>query len=759
MPGPRSSNRRRVVAASLSVVAWAATMTVAAAVPAVAQGAPEAGDPDVTITQTVDQDTVVAGDAIDYHLTVENTGDVALTGVTVIDTKTPDCAGAVVDLAPTEQVTVDCSYTTVDPDDVGTRTNKAAVSTDQGALAISNQVSTTVEAPLAEVTLTKSADEAAVVAGDDIHFHVQVANTGNLPLTGIAVTDAVAPDCDAAVGALAVDASTTVDCALTTDAGDVGTVSNVASAVSDQTTSVDSNQVDVTVAAEDFALDASLTVDEADAVATETVHYHLTIENIGNRPVTGISVSDTTVPDCAGPVADLAAGAQVTVDCALVTDAGDVGTLLHDATVTSTEAPSVDTNEVSTTIVAAAPAVTISQTADQTAVFASQDVDLHLTLENTGNVTLTSVVIIDLKAPDCAGPVADLAAGDEVTIDCSYTTVLADGGTWKNTAAVDTAQTTPHPSNQIQVAVTVPTCGGEPVNISIAEGDVPTAGHDVILGTSGPDVIDALGGADFICALGGADTLTGGSGNDLLVGMNGDDTINGGSGADYILGDLDFGTGSPGNDTVVAGGGNDYIDTGGGDDTVDAGAGNDDVITKGGNDTVAGGTGDDFLRGYDGNDVLDGGDGRDEVYGDGGNDTVRGGPGVDTLNGSDGKDLVEGGTGNDLMFGKAGADTMKGGDGDDHVEGGDGADVINGDIGNDALLGGAANDTIHGNDGNDVVFGDANDDRLFGDAGVDRVNGGSGNDRLSGGTGNDGCFGDSGTDTGDASCEARRDIP
>ena len=42
---------------------------------------------------------------------------------------------------------------------------------------------------------------------------------------------------------------TAPDCALTTDAGDVGTVSNVASAVSDQTTSVDSNQVDVTVAA------------------------------------------------------------------------------------------------------------------------------------------------------------------------------------------------------------------------------------------------------------------------------------------------------------------------------------------------------------------------------------------------------------------------------------------------------------------------------------------------------------------------------
>lgn len=759
MPGPLSTNRRRVVAASLSVAAWAAASLVATAAPAGAQGAPEAGNPDVTITQTVDQDTVVAGDTIDYHLTIENTGDVPLTGVTVIDTKTPDCAGPVADLAPTDQVTVDCSYTTVDPDDVGVRTNKAAVSTDQGALALSNQVSTTVEAPLSELTVTKSADESAVVAGDDIHFHVQVENTGNQDLTGVTTVDPVAPDCDEAIGALAAGAGTTVDCTLTTDAGDVGTVSNVATAASDQTPGVDSNQVDVTVAAEDFALDATLAVDEADAVATETVHYHLTIENIGNRPVTGISVTDATVPDCAGPVADLGVGEDVTIDCELVTDAGDVGTLTHQATVTSTEAPNVLTNEVSTTVVAAAPAVTIVQVADQTAVMASQDVDLHLTVENTGNVTLTGLVVVDFKVPDCAGPLADLPAGEEVVVDCTYTTVLADGGTWKNTAAVDSNQTPLVTSNQVQVAVTVPNCGNEPVNVSIAEGDVPTAGHDVVLGTEGDDVIDGLGGADFICALGGDDTLVGGSGNDLLVGMGGDDEISGGSGADYILGDLDFGTGAPGADTVNAGGGNDFIDTGGGADTVNAGAGADTVVAKGGADTVDGGPDNDLIRGYDGDDVLDGGDGRDQVFGDKGNDTVRGGAGSDNLDGGDGQDTLEGGTEKDVIFGRAGIDTIKGGDGDDHVEAGDGADVVNGNAGNDALLGGTANDVIHGDDGNDSVFGDANNDRLFGDAGIDRVNGGSGNDRLSGGTGNDGCFGNTGTDAADASCEAKVGIP
>ena len=101
----------------------------------------------MTIVKEADQATVVAGDDIDYHLTVTNTGDVNLTGLTIIDPKAPDCAGPVADLAPTDDVVVDCTYTTIDPDDVGTYTNAAVVTSNEGALALSETVETTVEAP------------------------------------------------------------------------------------------------------------------------------------------------------------------------------------------------------------------------------------------------------------------------------------------------------------------------------------------------------------------------------------------------------------------------------------------------------------------------------------------------------------------------------------------------------------------------------------------------------------------------------------
>lgn len=105
---------------------------------------------------------------------------------------------------------------------------------------------TTVARPA--LSVSTRADETGVVAGSPIHLHVTTTNTGDLPLTGVTVADARAPGCAGTPGTLAVGARITYDCTLATTVADVPSVSNTATADSNETAPVTSTAVQVTVA-------------------------------------------------------------------------------------------------------------------------------------------------------------------------------------------------------------------------------------------------------------------------------------------------------------------------------------------------------------------------------------------------------------------------------------------------------------------------------------------------------------------------------
>ncbi len=102
--------------------------------------------PSLTITKAADQTSVITGDPVDYHVTVTNTGNVALTGVTIDDDAAPDCERVVSDLAVSATHTVDCTHTPAEPADVGTYTNVAIADSDQTEPVPSNAVDVTVAA-------------------------------------------------------------------------------------------------------------------------------------------------------------------------------------------------------------------------------------------------------------------------------------------------------------------------------------------------------------------------------------------------------------------------------------------------------------------------------------------------------------------------------------------------------------------------------------------------------------------------------------
>lgn len=241
-------------------------------------------------------------------------------------------------------------------------------------------------------------------------------------------------------------------------------------------------------------------------------------------------------------------------------------------------------------------------------------------------------------------------------------------------------------------------CNGLSVTVNLANGESPTQGDDVILGTSGPDLIIAEGGNDTICGEAGVDVIIAGDGNDYIDAGAGDDDIRGGRG----------------NDVIFGGDGADAIDGGRGNDEIFGEAGDDSLLGSVGIDIIDGGNGVDSIRGGAGDDTIFTGSGSTvnsgvTVNGGGGNDTITGGPDADELLGEGGDDLILGDGGDDLINGGIGIDEMLGGSGNDEILGRAGSDILIGGIGNDRLKGGSSDDELDGGEGQDFCAGQAGD--------------------------------------------------
>jgi Ca2+-binding RTX toxin-like protein len=239
------------------------------------------------------------------------------------------------------------------------------------------------------------------------------------------------------------------------------------------------------------------------------------------------------------------------------------------------------------------------------------------------------------------------------------------------------------------------TCRNQPVTVSLALGQVPTEGNDVILGTANADTINALGGNDVVCAGGGNDNVDGGAGND---------TLDGGAGRDNLIGGAN-------DDTVIGGAGVDTVSYAGN------GAG---VVVNLAQTTAQ-------------NTV---GAGTDTISG------VENGTGsglADTLTGNTLANRLDGGAGNDRITGGAGVDTASYASAATRV-------VVNLSTTAAQNTQGAGTDTIRTVEN---LVGTAKGDQLTGNASPNRLDGGKGSDR---------CDGKGGRDT-QVACETRISIP
>jgi hypothetical protein len=270
-----------------------------------------------TTTATL-PDTIINGDSIapvNGHVITDVTtganGRIAIqapegTSCVITETKAPDGY----DLASPDHVTLIASaagvdHTFVDP--------KAFVPAP--GLSVSKGVSLSADGPFtASLTTT---------LGTTVHYRITITNTGNVPLTGVTLTDNTF---DLAAKGCAVPTTLAVGkdfvCNYTSTAV-VGTTENTATGDSEET-GPDSDTATVTVeAAPGFTVDKGVWtsasgpfVDKITVQIGTTVFYRITITNTGNVDLTGVTLNDdkypTQVAGCSVPTT-LAVGAHF--DC------------------------------------------------------------------------------------------------------------------------------------------------------------------------------------------------------------------------------------------------------------------------------------------------------------------------------------------------------------------------------------------------------------------------------------------------------------
>ncbi|MGH8247378.1 MAG: beta strand repeat-containing protein, partial [Gammaproteobacteria bacterium] len=414
--------------------------------------------PSFTIAKAANVPSVdQAGDVIVYTVTLTNTGNVALTGVSVSDPLLADldCDGTPgapfvtsgLTIAVSGTLTCSGSYTVTQADlnnnggGDGDIDNTVTGDTDQtGSQTDSESVSIILDP---ELTLTKTALPLTyTAAGEVIGYSFLIENTGNVTISGpFTVSDDKATDesCPALPASLAPGDTVTCTASYTITAGDVAAGSVTNSAFATGTfggNPVTSNTDSETVTFADITPTVTLTKTANDNSVPETgqnVTFTFTVTNTGTQSATITALSDSVFGVLAGD-ADcqvttvLAASAFCSFDVSqnISGDFPGSHTNTGSATITDGDGDTAsDTDPETVTFEDVLPDVSLTKSANDTSVpETGQSVTFTFTVTNNSLESATITALSD--------SVFGVLSGDA---DCQIGTVLGSGASCNFTLA------------------------------------------------------------------------------------------------------------------------------------------------------------------------------------------------------------------------------------------------------------------------------------------------------------------------------------
>ncbi|WP_281322360.1 DUF7507 domain-containing protein [Flavobacterium aestivum] len=433
--------------------------------------------------------TGIVGDVITYTFTVTNTGNTVLTNVVVNDALTNSVNLAVTPstLAPNATGTATATYTIIQADvDAGKVINSATVTgttptsgtvTDISGTAINNNTPTeTTLVPNPSIAVVKTGTVGGTGAvGYLITYTFTVTNTGNTTLTNVVVNDALTNSVNLAVSpsTLIPNATGTATATYTIQQSDIdaGKVTNSATVTGTTPTNGTVTDTSGTTILNNTPTETTLTQNPSIAVVKtgvvggtgavgDVITYTFTVTNTGNTTLNSIIINDaltnsvnlavspsTLAPNATGTATATYTIQQSDIDAGKVTNSATVtGTTPTNGTVTDTSGTTILNNTPTETTLTRSPSIAMVKVGAVGGTGGVGDLLTYtFTVTNTGNTTLTNIVVNDAltNSVNLAVTPSTLAPNATGTATATYTIIQADVDAGKVTNSATVTGTTP----------------------------------------------------------------------------------------------------------------------------------------------------------------------------------------------------------------------------------------------------------------------------------------------------------------------------
>ncbi|MFG1735531.1 SBBP repeat-containing protein [Paenibacillus sp. 843] len=390
-------------------------------------------DPRLGISKVPATTTAVVGQTIQYTITLENIGNVPLTGIRVFDPLL-GFERFVDILFPGEVLTFVFDFTIPQDTPIGSDIfNIVSVTSNEG---VTEEAESSVTVTGFGLSLTKVPDLPAVAPGETVTYTLTVTNLLDVAQTNVVLTDALL-GLSEVIDFLPANATVTRTVVFTipVDAQISSVIQNTFTVASDQTPEQETIAEVVVIPPPGPALRIQKLPDRNTASPGETITYTLTVTNLLNIPLTNVVLTDALL-GLSETIPVLQANETITRTVTFIVPAdAQIGSIIRNTfTVSSDQSPDLESSAEVLVQTPPGPSLLIQKVPDRNTAAPGETITYTLTVTNLLDTPQTNVVLTD-ELLGFSETIAELPANGTITRTVTFTvpTDTPNGSVIRNT--------------------------------------------------------------------------------------------------------------------------------------------------------------------------------------------------------------------------------------------------------------------------------------------------------------------------------------